>query len=100
MSDFRVTINDLKTKVDTLRQLNGQFKSKVEELAGTEANLVGMWEGQARDTFHRAFESDKIQMNNFYNAVEVYAQRLEQIATRYTQAEATNTEIAYERNYK
>lgn len=100
MADFTVTINDLKTKVDTLRQLNSQFKSQVEEISGTEANLNGMWEGQARETFHNAFESDKIQMNNFYNAVEVYAQRLESIAARYAQAESTNTDIATERTYR
>ena len=59
-----------------------------------------MWEGQARETFHNAFASDKIQMDNFYNAVEVYAQRLEQIAAKYAQAEAANVEIASERTYK
>lgn len=100
MSDFRVTVNELKSKVETLRQLNGQFKSQVDELTTTEANLTSMWEGPARDTFHRAFEGDKIQMGNFYNAVEVYAQRLEEIASRYMQAEETNTAIAHERNYK
>lgn len=100
MSDFTVSINDLKTKVDTLRQLNAQFKSQVGELEATEANLQGMWEGEARDTFDQAFRSDKIQMDNFYNAVEVYAQRLEAIAARYAQAEATNVEIASERTYR
>ena len=39
-------------------------------------------------------------MNNFYNAVEVYAQRLETIAQRYAQAEAANVEIAAERSYQ
>lgn len=100
MSDFTVSISDLKTKVDSLRQLNAQFKSQVNELESTEANLNGMWEGQARETFHNAFASDKIQMDNFYNAVEVYAQRLEQIAAKYAQAEAANVEIASERTYK
>ena len=59
MSDFTVSINDLKVKVDTLRQLNAQFKSQVGELEATEANLNGMWEGEAKDTFHNAFTSDK-----------------------------------------
>ena len=99
MSDFTVSINDLKVKVDTLRQLNAQFKSQVGELEATESNLNGMWEGEAKDTFHNAFTSDKTQMNNFYNAVEVYAQRLESIAARYAQAEANNVEIASERTY-
>lgn len=100
MSDFTVSINDLKAKVDSLRQLNAQFKSQVNELEGTEANLNGMWEGRARETFHNVFASDKIQMDNFYNTVEVYAQRLEAIATRYAQAESANMEIASERTYK
>lgn len=99
MADFTVSISDLKTKVDTLRQLNAQFKNQVGELESTEANLNGMWEGEAKNTFHNAFSSDKTQMNNFYNAVEVYAQRLEAIAARYAQAEATNIEIAAERTY-
>ena len=99
MSDFTVSINDLKAKVDTLRQLNAQFKGQVNELEETEAGLNGLWEGEAKETFHNAFTSDRTQMNNFYNAVEVYAQRLESIAQRYAQAEASNVEIASERTY-
>ena len=100
MSEFVVSVNDLKVKVDTLRQLNAQFKSKVGEMESTEASLNGMWEGGAKEAFHNAFTSDKTQMNNFYNAVEVYAQRLESIVARYAQAEAANVEIASERTYK
>lgn len=100
MSDFRVSVAELKAKVDSLRQLNGQFKSQVGNLEATEASLNGMWEGQARETFHNAFASDKVQMDNFYNAVEVYAARLESIAARYAQAEAASTEIANERTYR
>ena len=100
MSDFVVSVSDLKAKVDTLRQLNAQFKSQVGELEATEMNLQGMWEGEAKNTFDLMFKSDKIQMDNFYNAVEVYAQRLESIAARYAQAESTNVEIATERTYR
>ncbi len=100
MSDFKVTINDLKAKVDSLRQLNAQFKSQIEELTETESRLNGMWEGEARTTFHQAFESDKIQMSNFYNAVEVYAQRLETIAEKYRMAEQNAVNIANERTYR
>lgn len=100
MADFTVSVQDLKAKVDSLRQLNSQFKSQVEELSGTESSLNGMWEGEARETFHNAFQSDRTQMDNFYNAVEVYAQRLETIAARYAQAESTNVDIANERTYR
>lgn len=99
MSEFRVSVQELKTKVEALRSLNAQFKSSVGELESTENNLSSMWEGDAKAAFHNAFTSDKVQMDNFYNAIEVYAQKLETIMARYMQAEAANVEIATERKY-
>ena len=99
MTDFSVSVQDLRTKVDSLRTLNSEFKSKTDDLSTTEAALNGMWEGEAREAFHRAFDSDITQMSNFYNAIEVYAQRLEEIATRYENAESQNLDIATTRSY-
>lgn len=100
MADYTVNIQELRNKVQVLRQLNSQFRGQVEQLGATENNLSGMWEGSARQAFRNAFSTDRIQMNNFYNAVEVYVERLENIAAKYMQAEATNTQIAKERRYK
>lgn len=100
MADFTVSMNDLKAKVEGLRQMNAQFKNLEGELASLEGNLNGMWEGEAKNAFHNAFTSDKTQMDNFYNAIEVYAQRLDTIAAKYAQAEARNIEIASERSYR
>lgn len=99
MANIRVTAAELKAGAEELRSLNQQFKAAVSELESTEGALNTMWEGEARNTFHRAFTSDKTQMTNFYNAIEVYAQRLEAAAAKYAQAEAQNTEIAATRNY-
>ena len=100
MATFTVTSRELQAKAEELKSLNQQFKNEVSNLESTENALSGMWEGEAKETFHNAFTSDKTQMNNFYNAVEVYAQRLETIAQRYAQAEAANVEIAAERSYQ
>ena len=100
MANYTVNIQELKNKVEVLRTLNSQFKGQVEKLGETEASLGGMWEGSAREAFRNAFSTDRVQMNNFYNAVEVYVERLEAIATKYMQAEAKNTQIAKERRYK
>lgn len=100
MATFTVTSNELKTKAEELRNLNQQFKNEVSSLESLEGTLSGMWEGEARDAFHKAFDSDKIQMNNFYNAIETYVMRLEEAAAKYTQVEAANVEIANTRNYK
>lgn len=99
MANIRVTAAELKAGAEALRSLNQQFKAAASELESTEGALNTMWEGEARNTFHRAFTSDKTQMTNFYNAIEVYAQRLEAAAAKYAQAEAQNTEIAATRSY-
>lgn len=97
---FRVSVSELASRAEQLRSLNSQFRTAVTELENTEGNLMSLWEGDAQKTFHNAFQSDKVQMANFYNAIEVYAARLEEIASKYAQAESENVEIASTRTYK
>lgn len=99
MTDFSVSVQELRTKVEALRTLNSEFKARTNDLTNTEASLNGMWEGEAREAFHGAFQSDITQMSNFYNAIEVYAMRLADMASRYEAAEVANLEIATERVY-
>lgn len=99
MAQFSLTFQNLKSAIDTLTQLNGQFKSAVGNLESTEQQLCGMWEGQARDTFDAAFKKDKTQMDNFYNAIQQYIQVLTENLNRYQAAEQQNTEIATQRKY-
>ena len=96
---IRVEASQLIAKANELKNLNAQLKSTIGELESSEEALRGMWEGEANDAFHNAFNSDKIQMNNFYNAIEMYVYRLLEIAAKYQQAEATNLEIANNRTY-
>ena len=94
-----VTASQLIAQAEALEALNTNFRSAVENLDATENTLRGMWEGEANNAFHTAFQNDKTQMGNFYNAIEVYVMRLREIAARYQQAEAVNTEIATNRTY-
>ena len=100
MATFRVMTNDLKTKAESLRAMNAQFKNEVSSMEALEGALSGMWEGEARDAFHNTFLSDKGQMDNFYNAIENYVIRLEASAAKYEQVEAASVEIANARTYK
>lgn len=99
MSKMIVTAAQMKSSADALKQLNGQFKTAVSRLEELQQSLASMWEGEANNAFNRAFQSDKVQMDNFYNAIEVYAQRLTAAAARYQEAEARNTQTANERKY-
>ena len=77
MGQMVIGTTELKNKIEELRALNTQFKSAVSELENTEGALNGMWEGDAKNTFHNAFMSDKQQMDNFYSTIELYAQKLD-----------------------
>lgn len=100
MAGFTVTFEQLKTQAENLNQLNESFHANVNELESMEAQLGGMWEGAAKDAFHTAFTNDKIQMDNFHNAIAAYVQRLMEIASKYLEAENINVETAMTRNYK
>ena len=96
---IRVSTTELIAKANELKNLNAQLKGSIGELEATEETLRTMWEGEANNAFHTAFTNDKIQMTNFYNAIEIYIYRLLEIAAKYQQAEATNREIAANRTY-
>ena len=98
--EFRVVASELRTKAEELRSLNAQFKSEVSNLEAAEGDVSSMWEGEAKNSFHNAFQSDKVQMDNFYNAIEGYVARMEAAAAKYEQTENMNTDIANTRSYK
>lgn len=99
MSEFSINPREVKNKVDELTDLNRQLKSEVAELTQIEEELVGMWEGDARDMFHGAYTSDKGQMDNFTNVIDLFARTLDAIAAKNIQTEAMNVETAQTRNY-
>lgn len=100
MAEIKVTSGDLKSKASELRQLNSQFKKAVEDMTGTEQQLMGMWDGEAKESFHNAYNSDKAQMDVFYDTIEKYCQALEANAQKYEAAEAKNVSTASSRSYK
>lgn len=94
MGEIQVTSATLRSKAEELTSLNAQFKSAVESLRSDESSLRSQYVGESSDTFHAAFTKDTIQMDNFYNAIEQYAQKLLQIADTYEKAEQTSISIA------
>ena len=99
MAQIKVTSAELRRKAETLKSLNSQFKAKVGDLTNCEQSLASMWEGDAKNAFHKAFNNDRIQWNNFHTLIEQYIVTLNNIATEYDNKEAINTNIASGRNY-
>ncbi len=100
MSQFSVTYQRINSTIQQLTNLNRQFKSAVNTLESTERQLNGMWEGEAKQAFDRAFHSDKVQMDNFYNALQQYINVLTNSLSEYQRTEGQNTQIANSRNYR
>lgn len=99
MASFKVTSSQLTSQAGELNALNGRFKAAVAQLVSSEASLKSMWEGEANDAFHAAFMTDQGKMDEFYNLILTYIERLNTIAQRYEQTEATNYQIASNRTY-
>ena len=99
MSEIQVTAAQLRAKAEELGAQNSQLRAQIEALAEAEQRLNSMWEGEANTAFHTAFQRDKTQFTNFFNAIQQYVQVLENVAVRYTQAESQNTDIAASRTY-
>lgn len=97
MALIRVTATQVRSTASQLRDYNGQFNTQVQRLQGSEESLNGMWDGQANDAFHAAFNNDKEYMTQFYNLINKYCEALDQIANEYDSAEAVNTDTATRR---
>lgn len=100
MAEIKVTTGDLTSKASELRNLNNQFKKAVEDMTATEQQLMGMWDGDTKDAFHNAYNSDKVQMDAFYDTIEKYCQALENNAQSYKSAEEKTLQTATTRSYK
>ena len=61
---IQVTTATLKNKANELKSLNSKFKSQVENLKSAESSLNGMWEGEAKTAFHKAFITSIMQLNS------------------------------------
>ncbi|MCD8347695.1 MAG: WXG100 family type VII secretion target [Lachnospiraceae bacterium] len=98
MAEFQVTATTLKEKAEELKSLNTDFASKVDDLVSTQQTLSGMWEGESRDAFDSAFNTDRNKWDLFKSTVDEYYSRLLTIIARYEQAESKNVGIATTRN--
>ncbi len=96
-NSIQVTTSQLTEKANELKSLNTKFKTQVAELTAQEKTLNSDWDGEANDAFHKEFEKDITQMNNFYNAIEKYVQSLNEIIKNYEIAESKNLSTATNR---
>ncbi len=98
-SQFTVTPSSLRQKASDLRSSNRSFTTDLNNLRNQKHALDGMWDGDAKQAFDRAFNHDIQQMQEFYNAVEDYVRKLDEIARNYEQTERRNVSVGETRVY-
>ena len=94
MAYFKVSSQVLRSKANELENLNAQFKSRIEDLKGSERALSASYEAESQKVFHAAFEANCTKFMEFYKGINNYAQALKAEADRYEKAEARNIQIA------
>jgi len=97
MALIRVTAKEVQRTAEQLRTLDQNFSNQVNNLVSAEGNLNSMWDCEANDAFHAAFNSDKEYMTQFYNLLNKYCEALDNIAAEYARTEAKAAEIASRR---
>lgn len=99
MAQILVTAQELRAKAGELKDKNMGFKTHVSNLESQEGELIGMWDGQARNMFDQQFKKDVMQFNGFFTLINEYVNALEMIAAKYEQVEAVNVATANTRTY-
>ena len=65
MAEIMVTASEVHNRAEQLKNLNSQFQTKLDSLVSRESALVSKWEGDAREAFHNAFNTDKASSTAF-----------------------------------
>lgn len=99
MALIRVTAAQVRRTAEQLRSYNDHFNKRVGDLVSAEGKLSSMWDGEANDAFHAAFNNDKEYMTQFYNLIMRYCEALDNIASEYEAAEKRAAEIARSRKF-
>lgn len=99
MAMIQVDSAKLRQAANDLEGMNQQLARQMDDLAAKEQNLASKWEGDTKNAFQNAFNSDVTQISAFRSLIDTYIQALRSAADRYDQEEAKNMEIASSRNY-
>ncbi len=68
--EIRISPQQLRAKAEEMAAQNTKLKAEIDSMADTETRLGTMWEGASHNAFHAAFQRDKMQFVNFYNAIQ------------------------------
>ncbi len=94
MPKYTVTVSELSNAASTISEDNSQFRARVSDLITCAEELAGMWQGDANTTFMNYFNSNSSNWTTFAGLIDQYVAALNNVATIYNNAEATNTETA------
>lgn len=90
MAQFGVDLAKLRAALADLQKERGNLSTKIDEFQASEKTLSGKWEGDAKDSFEKAFNDDVKKMDLFIQAVQKYEKVLQDTIAAYEKAESAN----------
>lgn len=87
MAEIRVTPSVLKSKAEELQSGLKSLSQKMDELQQRENQLSGMWQGEAKESFHNAFMTSYNECQPFFEELQKFIAKLVETAEQYERAE-------------
>lgn len=89
-AELRVTPQDLRTAATEFQGIHSQMTGLVEQMKDLVRNTSASWEGSAADAFRNKFNQLDDDMTKMKGMVNEHVSDLQEMATRYEQAENEN----------
>lgn len=98
MSEILVSPSEIRNKAEQLKNLNNSFRHEVEKMIGYQQSLNSMWEGEAKEAFNRAFQTDRSKWESFAKNIDDFVTKILIIVTTWENAEKQAVQIASTRS--
>ncbi len=93
-AELRVTPADLRATAGEFQGIHTQLTSQIDQMKDLVRNTNASWEGQAGDAFRNKFNQLEDDMTKMKGMINEHINDLQEMATRYEQAENENQQDA------
>ena len=90
MSDYLVNPVDVVRIMNELSADNEKLAGKIEQLRLLQAELTGIWEGDAEQAFHATMQKDISALETYHGLMQQYCLALQDIGAVYGETEMDN----------
>lgn len=90
MSDYQVNPTDVVRVMNELTADNEKLACRIEQLKQLQADLAGIWEGEADRAFNATIMKDITTLESYHGLMQQFCLALQEIGQAYAQTELDN----------